>query len=472
VKSAVISAPANKAAGDESERRAARQAGGLLMRSLGSDAGSAVAAAALWPLMGALYPLCRSITGNGVRRTLDLVEEWIPLERTEVPTGTKIFDWEIPNEWNIRDAYIADRLGRRVVDFRQHSLHVMSYSAPVRRSMTLEELKPHLYSLPDRPDWIPYRTSYYRDHWGFCLRHRDVERLGTGPFEVVIDSSLTPGSLTYAECVIPGRTRGEAIVYTHTCHPSLANDNLTGIAVATALAREMLKEARPQLTWRFIFGPGTIGSLAWLSRNEERLGRIRAGLVIGLLGDAGPLTYKRSRRGGCDVDRAASHVLRGARYARIMDFEPYGYDERQFCSPGFDLPVGRLTRSPNGQYPEYHSSADNLELVQQASLAESLRVLASLIGVLDANRRLLNLSPKGEPRLGKRGLYGSIGGPAPGDFEHALLWVLSFSDGDHDLLSIAERSNLEFGLLTEASAALEEAGLVRQLDEVRHGTSQ
>jgi aminopeptidase-like protein len=338
--------------------------------------------------------------------------------------------------------------------------------------MTLEELKPHLYSLPDRPDWIPYRTSYYRDHWGFCLRHRDVERLGTGPFEVVIDSSLTPGSLTYAECVIPGRTRGEAIVYTHTCHPSLANDNLTGIAVATALAREMLKEARPQLTWRFIFGPGTIGSLAWLSRNEERLGRIRAGLVIGLLGDAGPLTYKRSRRGGCDVDRAASHVLRGARYARIMDFEPYGYDERQFCSPGFDLPVGRLTRSPNGQYPEYHSSADNLELVQQASLAESLRVLASLIGVLDANRRLLNLSPKGEPRLGKRGLYGSIGGPAPGDFEHALLWVLSFSDGDHDLLSIAERSNLEFGLLTEASAALEEAGLVRQLDEVRHGTSQ
>lgn len=450
----------------------AQPAGAVLLHGLATESGSAEQAEALWPLMRALYPLCRSITGNGVRRTLDLVGEWIPLERTEVPTGTKVFDWEIPNEWNIRDAYIADDDGRRVVDFREHNLHVVSYSAPVRCRMTLEELRPHLYTLPERPDWIPYRTSYYRESWGFCLRHRDLERLGRGPFEVVVDSTLAPGSLTYAECIVPGRTRAEAIVYTHICHPSLANENLTGIAISAALARQMLKEKQPRLTWRFIFGPATIGSLTWLSRNEERLGRLRAGLVIGLLGDAGPLTYKRSRRGDCGTDRAARHVLRGVPSARIVDFEPYGYDERQFCSPGFDLPVGRLTRSPNGQYAEYHSSADSLDIVRPAALAESLRTLARLIAILDENRRLLNLSPKGEPRLGKRGLYGSVGGLAPGEFEQSLLWLLSFADGEQDLLSIAERSGFEFGRLADAAATLEQARLVREVDELKRGILQ
>ena len=415
--------------------------------------------------MRAMYPVCRSITGNGVRQTLDLVQEFIPLARTEVPSGTAVFDWEIPNEWNIRDAYIADMEGRRVVDFRAHNLHVVNYSVPVRRSMMLEELRPHLYSLPDSPDWIPYRTSYYREHWGFCLKHRDLMQLGPGPFKVVIDSTLAPGSLTYAECVIPGSTDDEAIIYTHTCHPSLANDNLTGIAAAVLLAREMRKE-RPRLTWRFIFGPGTIGSLSWLSRNEQHLARIRTGLTVGLLGDAGALTYKRSRLGASVTDRVAEHVLRAlAPSARIVDFEPYGYDERQFCSPGFDLPVGRLTRSPNGQYPEYHTSADNLEFLQPACLAESIRALAGIIAVLDENRSLKNLSPKGEPRLGKRGLYGTVGGTAPGAFEHALLWVLSFSDGAHDLLAIAQRSGLDFDLLARAATALEDAGLAKTMDQ-------
>lgn len=427
--------------------------------------GSAAAARDAWPLMEAMYPICRSITGDGVRRTLDLVQRQLPLERTEVPTGTKVFDWEIPKEWNIRDAYIADRSGRRVVDFRAHALHVVNYSVAVRRTMTREELDPHLYSLPDRPDWIPYRTSYYREHWGFCLRQRDLERLGPGPFEVVIDSTLAPGSLTYAECTIPGSTQGEAIVYTHTCHPSLANDNLSGIAAAAAVAKELRTE-RPRLTWRVVFGPGTIGSLAWLSRNEQRLKRIKAGLTVGLLGDEGPLTYKRSRRGDRVTDRAAQHVLpRIAPSTRLVEFEPYGYDERQFCSPGFDLPVGRLTRSPNGQYPEYHTSADDLGLLKPECLAESIHALAAMIAVLDANRALRNLSPKGEPRLGKRGLYGNVGGTAPGEFEHALLWVLSYSDGEHDLLAIAERSGLDFGLLARAAAALEDAGLAHTIEQ-------
>lgn len=421
-----------------------------------SDAGTG---ARLHGLAERLFPICRSITGDGVRRTLDLIETVIPLQRVEVPSGTPAFDWEVPPEWNIRDAYIADESGRRVVDFFAHSLHVVNYSIPVRRRMTLDELQPHLHSLPDRPDRIPYRTSYYKADWGFCLRHRDRERLAHGTYDVVIDSELKPGHLTYAECVIEGCSDELALIYTHTCHPSLANDNLTGIAAAAAIAHAMRAE-RPRLTWRIVFGPGTIGSLVWLSRNETLLPRLRGGLVIGLLGDNGPLTYKRSRRGDTATDRAAQFVLAGSD-ARIVDFEPYGYDERQFCSPGFDLPVGRLTRSPNGRYDEYHTSADDLSFIRPECLAESVRTLAELIAVIDCNRKLRNLSPKGEPRLGKRGLYGSVGGVSPGQFEHALLWVLSFSDGRHDLVSIARRSGVAWPLLVEAAERLEAAGLVR-----------
>lgn len=435
----------------------------LLDALLPDDAASASAADA-WTLIEALYPLCRSLTGDGVRQTLDRIGERIPLIRTEIPSGTPAFDWEIPREWNLRDAWIADATGHRVVDFRAHSLHVMGYSVPVRRTMTLEELQPHLHSLPDQPDWIPYRTSYYREQWGFCLRHRDRERLGPGPYEVVVDATLAPGHLSYAESVVPGRSTDEVLVYTHTCHPALANDNLTGIAVAVELARALHRApTKPRRTWRFIFGPGTIGSLAWLSRNEDRLGRVRAGLVLGLLGDPGVLHYKHSRRGDTLTDRAAAHVLRGTD-ARLLEFEPYGYDERQFCSPGFDLPMGRLTRSPNSTYAEYHTSADDLSLICPAQLAKALQTLARLASVLDANRTPLNLSPKGEPRLGKRGLYGSVGGGAPGAFEHALLWVLNQADGTRDLLAIAERARLPFEQVEQAAAALEHAGLLRTLD--------
>jgi aminopeptidase-like protein len=432
-----------------------------MLADLRTPSGSTAAVQRLWPLLERMYPICRSITGNGVRQTLDLIETVIPLQRFEVPTGTPAFDWEVPPEWNIRDAYVADESGRRVIDFRAHSLHVVSYSTPVRRRMTLHELQPHLHSIPDRPDWIPYRTSYYKENWGFCLRHRDRERLAQGTYDVVIDAELKPGHLTYAECVVEGKGDEFAIIYTHTCHPSLANDNLTGIAAAAAIAQAMRAE-RPRLTWRIVFGPGTIGSLVWLSRNETLLPRLRGGLVIGLLGDPGPLTYKRSRRGDTATDRAAQLVLKGTD-ARIVDFEPYGYDERQFCSPGFDLPVGRLTRSANGRYDEYHTSADDLSFIRPESLAESLRTLAEMLAVIDRNRKLLNLSPKGEPRLGKRGLYGSVGGVSPGKFEHALLWLLSFSDGRHDLVSIAQQSGLPWPLLVDAAERLEAAGLTRTI---------
>ena len=414
-------------------------------------------------LMSSMYPICRSITGDGVRRTLDLVERVTPLERCEIPTGTAAFDWEIPREWNIRDAYIADMQGRRRVDFRRHNLHVVGYSVPVERTMTLDELQPHLHSLPERPDWIPYRTSYYRENWGFCLAHKERQALGPGPFRVVIDSDLEPGNLTYAESVVQGSSDGEAIIYTHTCHPSLANDNLSGIAVAAVLA-SALRQDRPRLSWRFVFGPGTIGSLAWLSRNEERLPRLQAGLVLGLLGDAGLLTYKRSRRGDTLADHAAAYVLANESPPGVLtDFEPYGYDERQFCSPGFDLPVGRITRSSNANYPEYHTSADDLSLIQRESLAGSIRAVASVMSIIDANRCVVNLRPKGEPQLGKRGLYGNVGGAGPSELEHALLWVLSLADGRHDLLAMAQRSKLPFDLIGRAARMLEEAALLGSL---------
>lgn len=418
-------------------------------------------------LMRELFPLVRSITGDGVRRTLDGLASWIPLQRHEVPSGTPAFDWEVPNEWNVREAYIAEAAtGRRLVDLRNHSLHLVSYSTPLRARLSRAELEPHLHSLPEQPDAIPYRTSYYRENWGFCLSQRQREALnafGEGPFDVVIDSTLAPGHLTYAECRVPGETDDEAVIYTHVCHPGLANDNLTGIAAAAALARELLAGPPPRLSWRFVFAPGTIGALTWLARHEAELPRIRAGLVIGLLGDAGPLTYKRSRRGDTLPDRAAA-LLVPAAGGRLIDFEPYGYDERQFCSPGFDLPFGRLTRSPNAAYPEYHSSADDLDFVRVDALAGSLRCLAGLIGTLDANRRWRNLSPKGEPRLGKRGLYGLTGGAGPGQFEHALLWLLNQSDGTRDLIDIAARSALPLPLLTRAAEALQHGGLLAPAD--------
>ena len=424
----------------------------MLLQALLNEATALATATEAKALMAELLPLPRSLTGNGVRQIA-------PLERHEVPSGTPVFDWQVPREWNVREAYIADASGRRVVDFANSTLHLMGYSVPVRCTLPLAELQAHLHSLPEQPDWIPYRTSYYRETWGFCLRHADREQLAPGDYTVVIDATLADGHLSYAECVVPGGGEGEAIVYTHSCHPALANDNLSGMAVASLLARAMSLE-KPRLTWRFIFAPGTIGSLTWLSRNQPLLPGLQGGLVIGLLGDSGPLTYKQSRAGNTATDRIAEQALAELGGAKITPFEPYGYDERQFCSPGFNLPVGRLTRSPNGSYPEYHSSADNLDLISTTQLAGALQALARIIGRMDANRTPLNLKPYGEPQLGRRGLYGMTGGGAPGALQHAMLWVLNLADGTQDLAAMAQRSGLPFELLEEAAAALEKTDLL------------
>lgn len=411
-------------------------------------------------LMTELYPLCRSITGQGVRETLARIAKHVDLQVHEVPTGTPVLDWTVPREWNIRGASVRDPSGRTVVDFADSNLHVVGYSTPVRASMALAELREHLFTLPERPDWIPYRTAYWAETWGFCMRHRDVEALEDGDYEVVIDSTLEDGSLTLGEYLHAGTTTDEVLIHCHTCHPSLANDNLSGIAIATYLASR-LRGRETRLSYRFLFLPGTIGAITWLARNEDVLGRIRHGLVVCCVGDPGPFTYKRSRRGDATVDRAAAYVLgrRGVEH-RILDFTPWGYDERQYCSPGFDLPVGSLTRSPNNAYPEYHTSADDLGFVTPEALAESLDVYLDLLDVLEHDLAYRNLSPKGEPQLGRRGLYPSIGGDRAGDRQLALLWVLNQSDGDHTLLDIAERSGLPFDELRWAAGQLLEHGLL------------
>jgi aminopeptidase-like protein len=420
----------------------------------------------LYKLVAELYPICRSITGAGVRRTLEIVDREIGgLEVSEVPTGTQVLDWTVPREWNARDAWVANAAGERVIDFQASNLHLVSYSVPVRATMSLAELKEHLFVLPDQPDLVPYRTSYYAERWGFCASQRLVDSLPEGDYEVCVDSTLADGHLTYGERLVEGRTSDEVLVSCHVCHPSLANDNLSGIAVASRLARLLAEGPRPRYSYRFLFIPGTIGSITWLARNSERVDRIRHGLVLSGVGDPGGLTYKRSRRGDAEIDRAVAHVLaRSGRPHRVVDFSPYGYDERQFCSPGFDLPVGRLSRTEFATYPEYHTSADDLDLVSPAQLQDSLEVCREVVAVLEGNRRYENLSPKGEPQLGKRGLYGQIGGRSDAEERQmAMLWVLNQSDGGRSLLDVAERSGLPLALLAEVAGLLEEAGLLAEV---------
>jgi aminopeptidase-like protein len=407
-----------------------------------------------------LYPICRSITGEGIRRTLTLIQSRISLQISEVPTGTPVFDWTVPKEWNIRDAYIKDSSGKKVVDFRACNLHVLNYSTPMHATIPLNELKAHLFTLPEHPDWIPYRTSYYKPEWGFCLSHDQLTALQDGDYEVCIDSSLEDGHLSYGECYLPGGSTDEVLISCHVCHPSLANDNLSGLTVATALAG-LLSGCDLRYSYRFLFIPGTIGAITWLARNRESVGRIRHGLVLTGLGDASGFHYKKSRRGNAEIDQAMAHVLRHCgESSEILEFSPYGYDERQYCSPGFNLPVGCLMRSVWGTFSEYHTSADNLDFIQPSQLAGSLRVCAAVVDVLEGNRRYRNLSPYCEPQLGKRNLYRSTGGEAIGVEINARLWVLNLSDGDHSLLDIADRSGMPFSTISAAADLLRESGLL------------
>lgn len=417
-------------------------------------------------LARSLYPICRSITGPGVRQTLEIIEDsvGIGMRQIHVPSGTQVFDWEIPPEWSIRDAYVADEAGNRLIDFQRHNLHVVNYSVPVHQTMSLQELRPHLHSLPEYPDWIPYRTTYYRRDWGFCLADRELQRLRDGDYLVHIDAELEPGVLTLGECYFPGETDEEFLISTHVCHPSLANDNLAGMVVAAQLASHVAVMNR-RYSYRFLFVPGTIGTIAWLATHRAVLPQLRGGFVLALLGHDYPLTYKCSRQGEHLVDRAMCQALHESPEAfETMPFEPYGYDERQYGSPGIQIPVGCLMRSRYGGYPEYHTSADDLDRLRGARLEEALNVCRKTICILERNATYLNKSPYGEPHLGKHGLYQSLGGRSDQDaLQQAFLWLLCFSDGACSLLDIASRAGLPFEHIAHAADLLVEHDLLEEI---------
>ena len=414
-----------------------------------------------------LFPIDRSLTGEGVRTTLNWLVEALngAPQRHEVPTGTPVLDWHVPNEWNVREAWISGPDGRRVVDFAENNLHLVGYSSPFRGRLTLQELRTHLHTLPEQSALVPYRTSYYKETWGFCLSQNQLDSLEEGEYEVLIDADLSPGALSYAELLIPGKSDREILFSSHICHPSLANDNLSGLAVSVALAR-LLQGLDTRYSYRFIWAPGTIGSITWLSRNREMTSRIEGGMVLACVG-AGSWHYKKSRRGDTTVDRAMAHVLKqsGEPFG-IREFLPWGYDERQYSSPGFDLTVGQFSGAPHGTFPEYHTSADNPSLVRPDRLAGAVETLLEWIEILEHESRWLNLAPFGEPQLGRRGLYGSLGGSGGRERELALLWVLNQSDGDHSLLDIAERAEIPFTRVLWAVEQLEAASLLERVEEV------
>ncbi len=401
--------------------------------------------------MRELYPLCRSLTGEGTKETLRMIGEKVPLRITSVPSGTDVLGWTIPDEWNPREAYIVTPDGRKIADFSEHNLHLVGCSHAIDSAMSLDELRPHLHSLPEHPDWIPYVTSYYKDDWGFCLRHSELESLQPGEYRVHIDATLEPGHLHYGECIIPGETDKTVLLSTYVCHPSMCNDNLSGPVVLTALA-EWLRKAPRHYTYRLLWVPETIGCLAWLSCNRPE---VVAGLVVTCCGDSGWLHYKRSKRGDTSIDRIAALEFANIRQPlNVIDWYPTGSDERQYCSPGLDWPVGCLMRSIPGEFPEYHTSADNCEFVTAQGLHATLVLAKFIINGIEANCAYTSTHPVGEHHLGKH---------CPPDIETRRLigWLLSMSDGTTTLLDIAERSGIPILDLAGAAETLVEQGLLK-----------
>ncbi len=415
-----------------------------------------------------LYPICRSLTGPGVRQTLRILQRELPdLTLHEVPSGTPCFDWTVPPEWSIREGYIATEDGRRIVDFANHNLHVVGYSIPVDAVMDLDELRPHLYSLPDMPDAIPYVTSYYRERWGFCLSHRQLESLKPGRYRVKIDSTLSAGSLTYGELLIPGQREEEIFLSTYVCHPSMANNELSGPAVTTEIARWLGMLPGRRFSYRVVFIPETIGSLVYLSRNlPEMKRRIIAGFNVSCVGDDRAYSYLPSRQTGTLADRAALHALRhqaGEKGFVRYSFLDRGSDERQYCSPGIDLPVATIMRSKYAAYPEYHTSLDDLSLISPAGLAGGISTIAKAILAIEANGTY-RAAVLGEPQLGPRGLYPTLGTSGGGLVVRRQMDVLAYSDGAHDLLAIADLIGAPVWELSDIVARLLAHGLLIDCD--------
>ncbi len=420
----------------------------------------------MYDLIEELFPICRSITGDGVRQTLEIIKKHIPLEIHDVSTGTQVFDWTIPKEWNIQDAYVIDPIGKKIIDFKKSNLHVLNYSIPIKKKIKLDELKKHLFTLPDLPDLIPYRTSYYKEDWGFCLTHNEFLTLEDGEYEIFIDSSLTDGSLTYGEFLIKGEISDEILISCYICHPSMCNDSLSGVVLATFLAKQLVS-MNTKYSIRVLFIPETIGAITWLSLNRKNTRSIKHGLVITCVGDSGNLTYKKSRKGDAEIDRVAEKVLKESKSPfTILDFFPTGSDERQFCSPGFNLPVGSLVRTIYDPSPEYHTSGDNLLFVNKESLGDTFEKYMEIIFILENNRKYINKKPMCEPQLGRYGLYNLVGGSKHVDSIHnqiILLWILNMSDGNNSLLDISEKSGYTFREIAYGAERLLKVDLIGEI---------
>ena len=437
----------------------------------------------MFSLMQELFPICRSITGNGVRKTLERIKKDIPLSKFEIPTGTQVFDWTIPKEWNIVDAYVSDLSGKKIIDFQKSNLHVVNYSIPIKKQISLNELKKHIFSNPEKPDYIPYVTSYYNETWGFCLEHSELIKMKDKKYDVIIESKLENGFLTYGEFFIKGESENEILISTYICHPSMCNDNLSGVVVATALAK-YLKNLKLKYSIRFLFIPETIGAISWLYLNQNKIKNIKHGLVLTCLGDSGHFTYKKSRKGDAEIDETVVKILKESKKKfEVVEFFPWGSDERQFCSPGFNLPVGSLIRTMYDKFPEYHTSGDNLDFMNKNSLKESFEKYFLIISELEKNFGIkkihvnekkekirsdkesyfLATNPKCEPQLGKYNLYKNFGGQyeeSKKELKNAIFWILNYSDGIHSLEDIARKSKLDLDLIKKTSSLLESKKLI------------
>ena len=451
----------------------------------------------MYNLIENLYPICRSITGNGTRETLQIISKIIPIQIHEVSSGTSVFDWTIPNEWNIKDAYIKSPTGEKIIDFKKSNLHILYYSLPINKKITLNELKEHIFTQPDRPKDIPYRTSYYSEKWGFCMSHEQFLKLEDGDYEIVIDSELKSGSLSYGEYYFKGNSDEEILLSCYICHPSLCNDSLSGVVTAVELAKfiEELKQ-KTNYSYRILFIPETIGSITWLSRNQEKIKNIKHGLVITCTGDKGKINYKKTRNGNSEIDKIVIDVLENSNEDfSVLDYFPFGSDERQYCYPGINLNMGCLTRTVFGDFPEYHTSADNLTYVSPLPLANTLKIYIRIIEKLEENytkfqlndsttkkiKKSLSDDPvfvnlvKCEPQLGKRNLYHDLGGPKLKPFhgrgskdttkikEKAMMWILTYSDGTNSLKDIEVKSNIDFETLIQISNLLCDHKLIKEL---------
>tara|TARA_B110000196_G_scaffold12078_1_gene9911 strand:- start:199 stop:1578 length:1380 start_codon:yes stop_codon:yes gene_type:complete len=440
----------------------------------------------MYDLMEELFPITRSITGKGVRKSLKILQNLINLKIHEIPTGFKVFDWTVPEEWNINDAYIMNSKKEKIVDFNKSNIHVLQYSENIKKKITLDELKKHIFTLPDQPNSIPYVTSFYNKNWGFCMSHNEFLKLEDDDYFINIVSEHKNGSLTYGEFLIEGDSKEEILISTYVCHPSLCNDNLSG-PVLTAFLAQYLSKVKMHYSIRFLFIPETIGAITWLALNENKIHNIVHGLVVTCVGDSGISTYKKSRDGNNVIDKVVEEVLieSGNPY-KIMEFWPSGSDERQYCSPAFNLPVGSLMRTPYDMFDEYHTSDDDLSFMNKECLADSLSKYLLVIEKLNDNFKNIkleknvlgkkvstlndpvyqNLCPKCEPQLGKRKIYEEIGGVKKQNLlkqKKAIQWILNLSDGNHSLRNIQQRSGLEYEILLDMAKLLENKKLLSPL---------